>query len=84
VDIARSLDVPNLLLMVNKAVPGKYDYDDLKSQVEKLFGAPLTSILPLNFEIADNASKDLFSLRFPDHEWSKGLRQVVEAVLSIQ
>lgn len=51
--------------MVNKAVPGKYDYEDLKDQVEKLYGAPLTSILPLNFEIADNASKDLFSLRFP-------------------
>jgi len=84
VDIARSLDVPNLLLMVNKAVPGKYDYEDLKDQVEKLYGAPLTSILPLNFEIADNASKDLFSLRFPDHEWSKGLRMVAEAVLSVQ
>jgi MinD-like ATPase involved in chromosome partitioning or flagellar assembly len=84
VDIARSLDVPNLLLMVNKAVPGKYDYEDLKAQVEKLFGAPLTSILPLNFEIADNASKDLFSLRFPDHAWSKGLRMVAEAVLAAQ
>lgn len=83
VDIARSLDVPNLLLMVNKAVPGKYDYTDLHDQVEKLFGAPLTSILPLNFEIADNASRDLFSLRFPDHAWSKGLRQVAEAVLSV-
>lgn len=82
VDVARSLDVPNLLLMVNKAVPGKYDYADLKAQVEKLFDAPLTGILPLNFEIADNASKDLFSLRFPDHEWSKGLRKVTEAVLS--
>ncbi len=84
VDIARSLDVPNLLLLVNKAVPGKYDYEDLKAQVENLYGAPLTSILPLNFEIADNASKDLFSLRFPDHEWSKGLRSVAEAVLSVK
>jgi septum site-determining protein MinD len=83
VDIARDLDVPNLLLMVNKAVPGKYNYDDLKAEVEKLFKAPLTGILPLNFEIADNASKDLFSLCYPDHEWSKGLRGVAEAVLSV-
>jgi septum site-determining protein MinD len=83
VDIARDLDVPNLLLMVNKAVPDKYDYDDLKAKVEKLFEAPLSGILPLNFEIADNASKDLFSLCFPDHEWSKGLRGVAEAVLSV-
>jgi MinD-like ATPase involved in chromosome partitioning or flagellar assembly len=84
VDIARSLDVPNLLLMVNKAVPGKYDYEDLKRQIENLFHAPLTGILPLNFEIADNASKDLFSLRSPGHAWSQGLRGVAEAVLSVK
>jgi len=82
VDIARSLDVPNLLLMVNKAVPGKYDYDDLKKQIEETFGAPLTGILPLNFDIADNASKDLFSLVHPEHDWSKGLRGVAQAVLA--
>jgi len=82
VDIARSLDVPNLLLMVNKAVPG-YDYDDLKQQIEGAFSAPLTGILPLNFELANNASKDLFSLSNPDHDWSAELRKVSEAILSV-
>ncbi len=84
VDIARSLDVPHLLLMVNKAVPGKYDYEDLKKQIEASFKAPLAGILPLNFDIAVNASKDLFSLTQPEHDWSKGLRQVVQAVLAIE
>ena len=83
VDVARSLDVPTLLLMVNKAVPGRYGYDDLKAQMEKMFQAPLTGILPLNFDVADNASSDLFSLRFPEHDWSKGLRGVADAVLSV-
>jgi MinD-like ATPase involved in chromosome partitioning or flagellar assembly len=82
VDIARSLDVPNLMLMVNKAVPG-YDYDDLKSQIEGVYKAPLAGILPLNFELADNASKDLFSLSNPLHPWSTELRKVTEAVLSV-
>jgi MinD-like ATPase involved in chromosome partitioning or flagellar assembly len=84
VDIARSLDVPNLLLMVNKAVPGKYDYADLKKQIQDTFKAPLTGILPLNFDLAENASKDLFSLRSPDHDWSKGLRGVADAVLAVK
>jgi hypothetical protein len=70
VDIARSLDVPNLMLVVNKAVPG-YDYEDLKSQIESAYQAPLACILPLNFELADNASKDLFSLKYPQHPWSR-------------
>jgi septum site-determining protein MinD len=82
VDIARSLDVPEMLLMVNKAVPG-YDYDDLKEQIESAYKASLTGILPLNFELADNASKDLFSLSNPDHPWSQELRKVTEAILSV-
>lgn len=84
VDIARSLDVTNLLLMVNKAVPNKYDHNDLKQQIEESYQAPLTGILPLNFELADNASKDLFSLLFPDHPWSKELVKVAEVVLAIE
>ena len=84
VDIARSLDVSNLLLMVNKAVPNKYDYQDLKEQIERTYHAPLTGILPLSFDMAENASRDLFSLRFPDHEWSKELRKVAAAVLAVK
>jgi septum site-determining protein MinD len=84
VDIARSLDVPNLLLMVNKAVPDRYDVADLKQQIENLFQAPCTGILPLNFDLADNASKDLFSLSNPNHPWSQGLRGVAEAVLAVK
>jgi hypothetical protein len=43
----------------------------------------LTGILPLNFELANNASKDLFALSYPDHEWSKELRLVADAILSV-
>jgi len=82
VDIARSLDIPNLMLMVNKAVPG-YDYDDLKEQIEGAYQAPLVGILPLNFELAANASRDLFSLSDPDHAWSQELQQVTEAILAV-
>ena len=66
VDIARSLDVPNLLLMVNKALP-KYDSVELKKEIEEKFDATVTGVLPLSFDLAYNASNDLFSLRFPDH-----------------
>lgn len=82
VDIARSLDVPNLILMVNKAIP-KYDFADIKKQVEGTFNAPVAGVLPLSFDLADNASQDLFSLRFPDHEWSRALRTVAQAILAV-
>lgn len=83
VDIARSLDVPNLLLMVNKALP-RYDFAELRREVQEKFNAPVAGILPLSFDLADNASNDLFSLRYPDHEWSKALREVAEAILALE
>ena len=82
VHIARSLDVPNLLLMVNKAVPGT-DLDDLTKQIEAAFKTSPIGILPLNFELASNGSKDLFSLSNPEHDWSKGIRKIAEVILSI-
>lgn len=81
VDIARSLDVPNLFLLVNKALP-KYDFSVIKNDIEAQFEATVTGVLPLSFDMAENASKDLFSLRYPDHEWSKSLRGVVDFVLA--
>ncbi|NJN78986.1 MAG: MinD/ParA family protein [Anaerolineales bacterium] len=81
VDIARSLDVPNLFLLVNKALP-KYDFSQLREQIQNQFGATVTGVLPLSFDMAENASQDLFSLRYPDHEWSKSLRGVVDFVLA--
>jgi len=81
VDVARSLDVPNLFLMVNKALP-KYNFAEIKKDIEAQFQAPVTSVLPLSFDMAENASKDLFSLRYPDHEWSKALRNIVPYILN--
>lgn len=83
IDIARSLDVPNLMLMVNKALP-KYDFAQIKTDIETKFNAPVAGVLPLTFDLADNASNDLFSLRFPDHEWSRSLRGVAEAILAVE
>jgi MinD-like ATPase involved in chromosome partitioning or flagellar assembly len=83
VDIARSLDVPNLLMAVNKALP-KHDLADLTKKVEDLYHAPVAGIMPLSFDIAENASKDLYSLCDPAHEWSKGLRQISDAILAVK
>lgn len=82
VDVARSLDVPNLLLMVNKALPKHLNHPEFIKEIEGIFDAPVTGVLPLSFDMAENASKDLFSLRYPDHEWSKALRNVVPFILN--
>jgi MinD-like ATPase involved in chromosome partitioning or flagellar assembly len=82
VDIARSLDVPNLRLVVNKALM-RYDFNQIKEMVEKTYDAQVAGVLPLTEDMVDNQSADIFSLAYPDHLWSKAIRQVAENILAI-
>ena len=83
VDIATSLDVPNLLLVVNKAL-SKYDFNQVREQVEGFYDQPVASVLPLSEDLVDLGSSDIFSLCFPDHQWSKGIGALAEAVLKAE
>jgi MinD-like ATPase involved in chromosome partitioning or flagellar assembly len=79
VDVARKLEVPNLYLVVNKAI-SSYDFDDLRKQLEKTYGAPVAAILPLSEDVAALQSSDVFSLVHPDHEVTRGYLDIVAAV----
>ena len=81
VDIARGLDVPGLFLVVNKALT-RYDFADIKAHVEETFEADVAGVLPLTEDLADIASADIFSLRDPDHRWSKTIRSIAETVMA--
>jgi MinD-like ATPase involved in chromosome partitioning or flagellar assembly len=81
VDIARGLDVPNLFLIVNKAL-SKYDFAQVKAQVSNTYQSPVAGVLPLSEDMVDLGSSDIFSLRFPDHIWSKTICEVAQVVLA--
>jgi len=81
VDIARSLDVPNLLLVVNKALT-RYDFNHLRAEIEKRYSATVAGVLPLTEDMADMGSADIFSLRYPDHLWSQAIRGVADRLLT--
>src|SRR5512136_1131150 len=46
IDVARKLQVPNLFLVVNKAL-SSYNFDDLQKQVEKIYESQVAAVLPL-------------------------------------
>lgn len=81
VDIARSLDVPQLLLVVNKALT-RYDFNQVRDQIQKAYGAPVAGVLPLTEDMVDMQSSDIFSLRYPDHRWSRTIKGVAELILA--
>jgi MinD-like ATPase involved in chromosome partitioning or flagellar assembly len=79
-DVARSLDVPEIRLMVNKALP-KYEPQKIRSFTEETFQAPVAGVLPLSEDMVDMGSADLFSLRFPEHPWSQELIRASRLIL---
>lgn len=75
VEVARKLGQINLLLVVNKVLPS-IDFDDLKRQIEQNYRAPVAAILPLSEDMVRLGSGGVFSLKFPNHPYSQGVRNV--------
>jgi MinD-like ATPase involved in chromosome partitioning or flagellar assembly len=75
VDIARRLEVPELLLLVNK-VPSSADRAAVAADVANAYSAEVAGVLPLSEDMVSNASGGLFSLTNPDHLWSQTLADV--------
>jgi MinD-like ATPase involved in chromosome partitioning or flagellar assembly len=82
VDVARKLEVPELYLVVNKAL-SSYDFADLRRQVESTYDSPVAAILPLSEDVARMQSADLFTLRYPDHPVSEEIRKIADVVRSL-
>lgn len=66
IEVARSLDVPRLLLMVNKT-PAAFDTAAVRSRVEQTYGCEVAAVLPHSDEMMTLASSGIFALRYPDH-----------------
>ena len=81
VDVAKKLDVPKMLMLINKTPPS-LDFDDVKSRVEQIYHAKVAAVLPHSDEMMTLASSGIFSIRFPDNIVTKGLRSLVDQLKS--
>lgn len=81
VEVARKLDVPRLLLVVNK-VPSVFDVADVRARVEQTYGCDVAAVLPHSDEIMTLASAGIFVLRYPDHPITAALKQVAAKLVT--
>lgn len=79
VDVAKKLDVPNMIMLVNKT-PTTFDFEDVKTRVEQTYNAKVGAVLPHSDEMMILASSGIFSIKFPDHPITKGLKSLVDQV----
>jgi septum site-determining protein MinD len=66
VQVAKELQVPQLLLVVNKT-PSILDSTAVKERVELAYGARVAAVLPHSDEMMNLASEGIFALRYPNH-----------------
>jgi MinD-like ATPase involved in chromosome partitioning or flagellar assembly len=79
VDVARKLEVPKMFLIVNKALPS-LDFKELRQRVENTYRTPVTGILPVCEEMFDLGSSGIFSLRYPDHPWTREISAIAKQI----
>jgi MinD-like ATPase involved in chromosome partitioning or flagellar assembly len=80
VDIARWLDVPRVLMMVNE-VPSAFDLDKVKAQVEQTYQCEVGAVLPHSEQLMALGSSAVFSMRHPEHPITHTLQQVAASML---
>jgi MinD-like ATPase involved in chromosome partitioning or flagellar assembly len=81
VEVARKLEVPRMLLVVNK-MPSVFNPQDVKKLVEQTYNCPVAAVLPHSDEMMALASAGIFSVRFPDHPISKSLEILADMLLA--
>jgi len=80
VEVARKLDVPRLVLIVNKT-PTIYDFNQVRQNVHERFGAEVAAVLPHSDEMMVLASEGVFVMKYKDHPIAQTLRGVARSLL---
>jgi len=75
VEVARKLEVRQLVMVLNKVLPGVIERG-FAEEVTRAYGAPVVGVLPEAPEMLELGSEGLFTLKFPDHPLSAQIRQV--------
>lgn len=73
VDVARKLDVPRMVLVVNK-VPTVYDFTMVKQRVQTIYQTEVAAVLPHSDEMMALASEGVFVAKYPDHAITQQLK----------
>ena len=75
VQVARQLNVPRMMLVVNKTPP-MLEAEAVRIKVEQAYGCEVAAVLPHSDEMMNLASEGIFALRYPNHPITALYRQI--------
>lgn len=80
VEVARKLDVPRMVMVVNKT-PTTLNFEEVKQRVRQTYNCEVGAVLPHSDEMMTLASSTIFALRYPDHSITQSLRNVAHRLV---
>ena len=80
VEVARQLDVPDMMLIVNK-VPQVYDSAEVHERVEKTYDCEVAAVLPHSDSMMALGSSNIFALQYPNHSITRRLLKVADRLI---
>jgi MinD-like ATPase involved in chromosome partitioning or flagellar assembly len=78
-ELARRLEVPQLLLLVNKAL-ASFDFRALADRIAATYRTPVGAVLPLSEDIVRLGSGGVYSMLDPGSAFSDGIRRMVDLI----
>ncbi len=82
-EVAQKLDVPDIMLLVNKA-PSVYPRETLVQQVEEQYGVRVGGLFQENDEMLQLASSGIFWVLYPDHPFSHEVHAVARQLIAAE
>lgn len=80
-ELARKLEVPQLLLVVNKALDS-FDFQELSQRVHASYRTPVAAVLPLSTDLIRIGSTGLLRALQPDHPFSTNVESILDQIES--
>jgi septum site-determining protein MinD len=80
-DVANSLDVPQILLVINKILP-EFDSQVLRQKAEDAYQRSVAGLLPLAPDMMRLGSQGIFCLQYPDHPVSQEFQHIANQVVA--
>ena len=81
IDVARKLQVPKILIIINKALK-EYNFAQLTQEVESTYKVKVAGVLEQSDEIMRMASNGVFAVRYPEHQISKAIEGIARQIMS--
>lgn len=81
VEVARSLEVPRLMLVVNKT-PRAFDLTEVETRVAQTYGCEVGAVIHHSDELMTLASAGVFSMRYPAHELTATYHRLVDRIVA--